>query len=153
MRIVVYGTPAPQGSKKIGSAGRHGAGARAILVESSKKVAPWREAVKWAVIRVRGGNPPLDGPLVLRIVFTLAKPQSAPKKRTTYPDRKPDLDKLLRSTMDALVQGGAIADDARAVEFERVAKVFPSEDVDALEVPGAVIEIRSAIRSADADSE
>jgi Holliday junction resolvase RusA-like endonuclease len=145
VRIVVYGTPAPQGSKKIGSAGRHGAGARAILIESSKKVAPWREAVKWAVIRVRGSNPPLDGPLILKIVFTVPKPKSAPKKRRTYPDRTPDLDKLLRSTMDGLVMGGAIADDARVVEFERAAKVYPNEGIDALDIPGAVIEIRTVI--------
>ena len=38
----VYGQPAPQGSK------RHVGGGR--MIESSKAVAPWREAVKWAAI-------------------------------------------------------------------------------------------------------
>ena len=37
--VVVYGVPAPQGSKRhVG----HG-----ILVESSKKLRPWRDAVRW----------------------------------------------------------------------------------------------------------
>jgi Holliday junction resolvase RusA-like endonuclease len=48
----------------------------------------------------------------------------------------------LRSTEDALTDAGLIADDARIVEFERLAKVYPSEDPESLGVPGARIEIR-----------
>ena len=40
MRITVHGTPAPQGSKRHVGNG--------VMVESSAKVKPWREAVKWA---------------------------------------------------------------------------------------------------------
>jgi Holliday junction resolvase RusA-like endonuclease len=138
LRIVVYGTPAPQGSKRF--VGIHGG--RGQMIESSKKVAPWRESVKWAALEVRRGSPPLDGPLVVRMVFTVAKPKSAPKTRTTYPDRQPDLSKLIRSTEDALTQAGIWADDARVVEYERAVKVFPREDPEALDAPGAIIEIR-----------
>jgi Holliday junction resolvase RusA-like endonuclease len=42
------------------------------------------------------------------MVFTLKKPRSAPKRRPSWPDRRPDIDKLLRSTFDALVSAGAI---------------------------------------------
>ncbi len=138
IRIVVYGSPAPQGSK------RHVGGGR--MIESSKKVKPWRQDVKSAAelwLHENGRPAPLDGPLIVRMVFTLPKPKSAPKRRRTYADRKPDLSKLLRSTEDALTDAGLIADDARLVEFSRLAKVFPGEDPEALTSPGVLIEIES----------
>lgn len=146
MKIVVYGSPAPQGSKKFlgtykGSDGRvHG-----MMGESSKRVKPWREDVKAAALIVRNGAAPLDGPLVARMVFTLQKPASAPKRRRTWPDKKPDASKLIRSTEDALKDAGVYADDARIVEYSRVAKVFPGEDPEALEAPGVRIEIATLI--------
>lgn len=139
MRIIVYGHPAPQGSKKFVGRARNG---RGILVESSRRVKPWREDVKAAAIAARNGSPPLDGPLVASMVFTVPKPASAPKRRRVYPMRKPDLSKLVRSTEDALTDAGVIADDARIVEYVRIAKVFPREDPQALEAPGVRIEIR-----------
>lgn len=131
--IVVRGQPAPQGSKcHVGNG---------VMIESSKYVRTWRQDVVAAAIAARNGAPPLDGPLRAKIVFTLPKPRSAPKRKRSYPDRKPDLSKLLRSTEDALVTAGVIADDARIVEFDRLAKVFPGEDRDALDTPGALIHV------------
>jgi Holliday junction resolvase RusA-like endonuclease len=138
IEIVVYGTPAPQGSKKFVGTTKAG---RGLLVESSKKVKPWRMDVKAAAEAVRAAKP-LDGPLVVSMVFTLPKPASAPKRRRTWPDRKPDLSKLVRSTEDALTDAGLWADDARVVEYARLAKVFPGEDVDALSAPGVLVRIR-----------
>lgn len=139
--------PAPQGSKRHVGRGR--------LLEQSKRVAPWREAVDTAAraamtarhVRQYGGRPagapdPLDGPLSLEVVFTVRKPASAPKTRVTWPTTRDsgDIDKLLRSTFDALTTGGAIADDSRVVEVT-ARKVFPGEGLDALETPGAVIRV------------
>lgn len=141
IRIVVRGTPAPQGSKSFKGMSKAG---RAILTESSKKVRPWRQDVKAAAERllaVSGGRP-INAPVVVRMVFTLPKPQSAPKRRRTYPMRTPDLSKLARSTEDALSDAGIWADDARVVEYSRLAKVYPGEDPEALSSPGVVIEIR-----------
>lgn len=130
--VTVLGVPAPQGSKRhVG---------RGVMVESSAKVGPWRDAVKWEAYNARAGAPALDGPLVARFIFTVPKP----KKARRFPDRRPDLDKLIRSTCDALTDAGVIADDARIVEFERARKVYPGEDPEALDVPGVRIEIRSA---------
>lgn len=145
VEIVAYGRPAPQGSK---NAFRNRHTGRIQQVESSKAVKPWREAVKSAVLdMLRGGPPetyghapwPLDGPLEVRMVFTLPKPRSAPKRRRTWPDRTPDLSKLCRATEDALTDVGVWADDARVVEYQRLAKVFPGEDPEALHVPGVRI--------------
>lgn len=129
--LTVMATPAPQGSKRHVGNG--------VMIESSKKVKPWREAVVWACRDA--GSPHVGGAVVASIVFTVRKPTSAPKKRKTYPATKPDLSKLLRSTEDALTDAGAWEDDARLVEMVRLAKVYPGEDVDALDVPGARIRI------------
>lgn len=137
--IRIYGLPGPQGSKRfVGS--KNG---RGIMVESSAKVKPWREAVKSAGIAVMDGRPPLDGPLVASMIFTLPKPKSAPKSRQTWPDRKPDLSKLIRSTEDALSDAGVWTDDARVVEYMRLAKVFPGEDHQALHIPGALVIVQT----------
>lgn len=137
--IKVYGMPGPQGSKRF--MGVHGG--KGVMVESSAKVKPWREAVKWAAreaLAKAGMSAPLDGPLRVTLTFTLPKPKSAPKTRPTYPDRKPDGSKLQRSTEDALTDAGVWADDARVVEWIG-AKRYPGEGRGALEAPGVWIEI------------
>jgi len=145
MKIVVYGSPAPQGSKSF--KGIHGG--HAVLAESSKRVAPWRQDVKAmaeAVIATRNLAPwePMDGPLQLVVVFTLPAPQSLPKRRASYPSKLPDLSKLVRSTEDALTSAGVWRDDARVVECLAV-KTYPvgtlGAHADALHSPGAVIEV------------
>jgi Holliday junction resolvase RusA-like endonuclease len=122
----VLGQPAPQGSKRhVG----HG-----IMVESSKKLLPWREAVKAAA----PAGPMLDGPIAVRLVFTLPRPKSA-RKSEMVPYRTPDLSKLARSTEDAITDAGLWADDARVSEYVRLAKVWPGFDVDSLHVAGCVV--------------
>lgn len=142
--LTVFGMPAPQGSKKFVGTTKTG---RGLLAESSKKVKPWRQDVRAAAEEARekyGALMPMDGPLIVSMVFTLPKPASAPKKRRTWPDKKPDVSKLARSTEDALSDAGLWADDARVVEYSRLAKVFPGEDPDALPSPGVRITVRSA---------
>jgi Holliday junction resolvase RusA-like endonuclease len=163
LTIIAYGTPAPQGSKKFLGLSKAG---RGILGESSKKVRPWRQDVKAAarealvkasvemrdalsgdlkrIIQIDGmmGYPfPLDCPIRARMVFTMPKPASAPKRRRTFPCRTPDLSKLARSTEDALTEAGIWKDDARVVDYSRLAKVYPGEDPEALDAPGVRIEV------------
>lgn len=141
IEFTVYGLPAPQGSKRhVG---------RGIMVESSKDVKPWREAVKWAAreaMAAAGIASPIDAPLVAIMTFTMPRPKSAPKSRR-HADRKPDLSKLIRSTEDALTDAGLIADDARIVTFV-AAKVYPGEGGRALQSPGARIRLELADRPA-----
>ena len=136
IKFSVYGLPGPQGSKK--AMGRTKTG-RTILVESSAKVKPWRESVKWAAMQAGARIP--DGPLWVSMVFTLPKPKSAPKRRQTFPATKPDLSKLARSTEDAISDSGLWPDDARVVEYVSLAKRYPGEGVDALDRPGCVVTI------------
>jgi Holliday junction resolvase RusA-like endonuclease len=141
LEFTVHHRPAPQGSK------RHVGGGR--LLEQSRRVKPWRDAVDTAARAAMNarwlegrGEETLDGPLSLEVVFTVRKPTSAPKRRVTWPTTRDsgDIDKLLRSTFDALTTAEAIADDARIVEVT-ARKVFPEEGLDALAAPGAVIRV------------
>lgn len=134
LEIVVHGIPAPQGSK------RHVGGGR--MIESSKAVGPWREAVRAETQRQHDGDP-LDGPLRVSMVFALPRPRghygAAGRLRPSapaWPAVKPDVDKLVRSTLDGLVAGGAIADDARVVALN-VAKAYSGAGV----TPGVVIRV------------
>lgn len=136
LTVVVRGhRPAPQGSK------RHVGGGR--MVEQSKRVAPWRAAVVAAVRQVRAAAcAPLDGPLAVEATFTVVKPATASKRRISWPTTRHsgDLDKLLRSTFDALTDARAISDDARVIEVT-ARKVYPGQGRRALDAPGAVIRI------------
>jgi Holliday junction resolvase RusA-like endonuclease len=105
----IDGEPAPQGSKtgfiKNG---------RVVMVESSKKVKPWREAVaattKRQVENLYGF--PISEPCEITLVFHLSKPKTVTRE---WPAVKPDLDKLIRSTFDGLTTGGLYTDDALVI--------------------------------------
>lgn len=108
LTIDVIGTPAPQGSKRHVGNG--------ILVESSRAVAPWRTDVALQVsaeIHRTGWTIGKDIPLFVELTFRLHRPAAA--KKRTYPYTSPDVDKLARSTLDALTTCGAIGDDSRIV--------------------------------------
>lgn len=139
IEIVVYGTPAPQGSKNGFAIKKDGAyTGRVAMHESSKAVKPWRQDVKNAArdaINAHPGWVPLDGPLTASMVFTVAhQPVSRPswwpsgtawsKKMRWRPASMPDLSKLLRSTEDALTQAGVWKDDARVVSYRALDKHY-----------------------------
>lgn len=139
MTITVYGVPGPQGSKNLGRYGQ--------LYESSKKVKPWRLACKYAALaaiedagindkRIDGAAIP--GPVEVTVIFSLPSPKSR-KKSDRYPSRKPDIDKLLRSTFDGLSDIRLWEDDARVVTVQ-ARKLYVGE-MGALECPGAVITV------------
>lgn len=137
MLITVHGLPAPQGSKRhVG----HG-----VMIESSKSVKPWRIAVEYAVLEMSPMGQRTDpvlfrGPVSLDIVFCLPRPKSA--KKDARPDKKPDIDKLQRSTFDALKTAGVFEDDSRVVNVS--AKKRYAGDANALGIPGAMIFVEHA---------
>jgi crossover junction endodeoxyribonuclease RusA len=140
VRIEVRGIPAPQGSK------RHVGGGR--MVESSKKVAPWRDAVRTETQRAMGAQPPMGGALAVDILFYMPRPKghyrtgrnaglvspSAPAR----PCSTPDLDKLARACLDGLTEGGAWKDDGQVADL-LVAKHYADQNP-----AGCVIRITQA---------
>lgn len=128
--ISVTGRPAPQGSKKQGEHGQ--------MREQSVYLPAWRAAVKKATYeayRAAGIEPaalPLFvGPVGCSVLFRLEHGRRA--------DAPPDVDKLLRSTFDALTEARAWEDDGRVV-WVMSGKAEALED----ETTGADIEIWSA---------
>lgn len=136
--ITVIGRPAPQGSKRhVG---------RGVMVESSQYTRPWRESVKEAVRAYRQRHGLVDYrfgqgvPLTVKVAFHFDRPKSAPKRRRVWPVTRSsgDVDKLLRSTLDALVDAGLIWDDSQVVTV--VGLKVHTDDADAvMAVPGAAI--------------
>ena len=117
IELYVHGHPAPQGSKRhVG---------RGIMVESSKYVQPWREAVVSEAIRSGHSGTGLDEPCTVDVRFYFPRPlahfgkaglkESAP----AVPSRRSagDIDKLSRSTLDALVQASILTDDSLVVDL------------------------------------
>jgi hypothetical protein len=128
LTIVAHGRPAPQGSKELGSAGQ--------LREASPYLPAWRQAViigTYEAYRTHGIQPaslplfPTGVPVTVEeLTFWLAGDQCR-TEGTEEPTGKPDVDKLLRSTLDAL--GGAagrnarlFADDSQIVEIKYMSK-------------------------------
>lgn len=153
--VVVYGDPAPQGSKRVqGSFRRTRKDGQTVqvpnLVESSKeRVDRWRgdvvnacqHALPAGWRRLADDKYGRTG-VVLDLVFTRNLPMSAPKRARVWPGTQPDLDKLARSTGDALKTAGVYRDDSRVVAYRRLEKVYVgSGDPDALPTPGAVIRV------------
>lgn len=109
MRFFVPGHPAPQGSKQAFVRGK-----RAVLVEVSKRVKPWREAVQDAAIT--HGCQPLDGPVSVKLTFLMPRPKAMPKKANLTMIQKPDSDKLARAVLDALT-GVCFDDDSQVTRL------------------------------------
>lgn len=142
--ITVFGTPAPQGSKRAFIAG-----GRARVIESSHdRVKSWRQAVIDEVRSELTLAGPLAGPLEAEMTFDIKRPKSHYRtgknahllkdSAPAYPSGMPDLSKLARSTEDALTEVGLWADDALVVRYARLEKRW----ADAPRLPGAVIVVR-----------
>jgi Holliday junction resolvase RusA-like endonuclease len=108
-----------------------------VMVESCKNVKPWRMLVAEAALATRA--PLIKAPVRLSIVFLFLRPKghygskglkpSAP----AYHYTRPDVDKLQRSTFDALT-GTLIHDDSLIVGCAAEKRYCVGE-----ERPGAII--------------
>ena len=100
------------------------------MVESSKRVKPWRQDVVAAALRAIEDDPAFEmftGPVEVNIDFFFARPKShsgtgrnagvLKLKAPTYVATRPDLDKTCRSSLDALQTAGVIRDDALVVRL------------------------------------
>lgn len=106
----VAGIPVPQGSK------RH-VGNGVMVEQGGERLRYWREAVRstcWAEMR----GDALDGAVAVLVEFYMPRPKNHYRRNGELkPDapvwhtQRPDVDKLLRSTLDGLTSGGAFADD------------------------------------------
>jgi len=115
-RFFVQGHPVPQGSK------RHVGGGR--MVEQAN-IKPWRLSIAWEASQLF--SEPLEGPVVLDLLFSLKRPKGhygtgrnagvlKPRCVDLRPVTRPDVDKLCRAVGDALT-GVAYRDDSQVVDL------------------------------------
>lgn len=102
----------PQGSKNAFRRGN-----RIVLVEASKDLKPHRQSVSMEIRRqalAQGwAQAQKDEPIFVLLEFGLTRPKTV---RRRFHIVKPDLDKLIRFTLDAITQAGNIwIDDSQAV--------------------------------------
>lgn len=89
-------------------------GGRARITSTQgMKLQDWRQAI--AQEARSATESVLSGPVAVDLTFALPRPVSR-RKRDLWPDRKPDLDKLVRSALDAM-SGVVFGDDAQVVEL------------------------------------
>ena len=115
------------------------------MVEMSKAVGPWREAVRAETQRAAAGTGPFAGPVRVAITFALKRPKGHYRtgrnshmlsdRAPRWPGSTPDLDKLCRAVLDGLTEGGAWKDDGQVVILA-AQKTYAGASG-----PGAVIEI------------
>jgi crossover junction endodeoxyribonuclease RusA len=144
----VNSRPTPQGSKR---ALVHKSTGRAVVMESAgERLRDWRADVRHAVEQamLRTGYETTSAPIEVRLLFYLLRPASHYRTgrnrhllrdhAPTHPHVRPDLDKLIRSTLDAIGSAGAWRDDCQVVALY-VYKLYAAEG----EMPGAAITIRA----------
>lgn len=132
----VFGDPAPQGSKRHVGNG--------VLVESSARVKPWRAAVVAAAADCRDS---WAVPVVLTAFFQVPRPKShfrggglrASAPAWPVSRRVGDLDKLIRATLDGLVDAGVLADDSLVVDIRSIKSYSGPDDQ-----PGAFLYLSAA---------
>jgi len=109
IRFGVYWKPAPQGSTKAFIVK-----GKAVITSTSKNLKAWRDLVMQKAQEHTATR--FEGPVAVTLRFYLERPKSAPKRRRTYPDRRPDLDKLVRAVLDAITPV-VIKDDSQVVSL------------------------------------
>lgn len=147
------GAPAPKGSFRLGTRRKKeshrlgfemGTARRQITVRNdSPATDAWEEAVGWAAKTAMRGRRPLVGPVIVRVLFVLER---APSSDRQLPDLAPDVDKLLRSTLDGLAKI-VFANDAQVVAAP-AGKVFRGVGPYAPQKAGAFITVIHADNAA-----
>ena len=123
--FTVNGIAAPQGSKNaIPIKNKAGTIVGTNMVESSKKVGPWRHRIAAAgeVAMYRYGAKPFKGAVRVHLRFVLPRPKATPKVTPPAIKKNGDIDKLARAVLDALT-GPVLVDDCLVVELRAVKRI------------------------------
>lgn len=141
--FTVTGRPVPQGSKRVFR--NYWTGEPVMKEMAGERLSDWRSAVRDTAVGVMLGmtpgvaRVPLTGPLAACLWFTMRKPSTAPKTRRIWPDKRPDLDKLVRAALDGLT-GPVFRDDAQVIVLVTM-EAYPGEGAMALPHPGVIAEV------------
>jgi len=135
--FTVWGTAAPQGSKRHVGNG--------VMLESSDRVRPWRQDVRFAALERRPPEWDMTTPMRIGLTFWFARPAShyGTKNGITYlkanapaqpvSARLGDIDKLSRAVLDALT-GVAYLDDRQVIQLEATKGYLKEQDASPLTI-------------------
>ena len=93
LQLTVEGNPVPQGSFRHVGNGR--------IISANPKLNAWRQSIA-DQIGLQTPERLIDGSIRVDLVFTLERPKSVSRGLRERPTVKPDLDKLVRATLDAI---------------------------------------------------
>jgi crossover junction endodeoxyribonuclease RusA len=93
LQLTVEGNPVPQGSFRHVGNGR--------IISANPKLNAWRQTIA-DQIGLQTLERLIDGSIRVDLVFTLERPKSVSRGVRALPTVKPDLDKLVRATLDAI---------------------------------------------------
>lgn len=116
---------------------------RAVVTHDNAKTKPWQLTVQWSAKAEMFGKEPIEGPVNVSVVFFMPRPAGHSGVRGLRPSAparpavKPDLDKLVRSTLDGLT-GVVFRDDAQVVTISAEKRFADGR------APGADIVVRAA---------
>lgn len=138
--FTVDGLPAPKGSMTAVRGGHH-------MIEANPRIRAWRAVVRdnasVALRLYHKGDPPLVGPVAVRLGFTLHRPPSQTRRTRPWPTHQSpghgDIDKLARGVLDALEDAAVFLNDAQVVVLNVVKQYGDSGRADALRAPGVVV--------------
>jgi Holliday junction resolvase RusA-like endonuclease len=125
--FTVFGAAEPTGSKLPG---RRKDG-KLFVRDDNPNAAEWKRRVAGEAGKAMGGRELLAGPLRMRLTFVVVRPGghftskgalSAEGRRRPYPDKRPDLTKLIRGVEDAMTSV-VWRDDEQVVQQE-ASKVY-----------------------------
>lgn len=149
LTLEVTGHPRPQGSKRAFVNPQTG---RAIMTESSGKgLTTWRQDVKATALNATAGHPSwtaYDGPVAVTATYRFPRPKAHFRtganahllrdQAPTYATSRAvgDIEKIARSTHDALTAAGVWTDDSLVADL-RITKVYVAHG----QLPGATITI------------
>ena len=131
MYLVIFGNPAPQGSKRI-IKGR-------LIEASSEKLRKWRKEIARVCTEARTRNDTyFIGPVEVEVTFFMPRPPSVKPEKRPMPIVPPDLDKLCRGLLDGIGQSEVIwGDDSQVVSLIASKAYADSRE------PGAVVTIKA----------
>lgn len=136
LTVRAYGRPAPQGSHEIGANGH--------VMHSSNYLGAWRRSVQIAAYKaykaadIRHATLPLfrhGVPVFVHELVLLVTDEQCRAADTDEPTGRPDVDKLLRATVDGLGDARVFLDDSQIVKIYELSKARPA----AGQQPGALI--------------
>lgn len=137
--FTVYGRPAQMGSKRAFV--RQG---RAVMLnDNSDRLRQWYNAVASKAAEVMHGRQQVTGPVRLSITFLFKRPKghygsgkNAANLKDSSPfwhQQKPDLDKLIRSTQDAL-SSVVWRDDCQVCQFGTMNRQWAMDGVEGADI-------------------